>query len=339
MTHPRRTVFPALAVATSVLFVWGSAHSQSQQTSGYRAITFQARITQDGVPFSGTADLHFEIYATNTGGTPLWSETQSGVTIVNGILAVRFGEDPSNPLGDVFSPDGGQADRWVAVKADSLGPEIMPRVPLTAVPWAFSAQRLGEFDLAALDARYLSATPTVSGEILVGTDTGYQRLAPGSQGQVLTIGSDGRPRWETPTSVDPPEIQAYAFHYDGTFPRSFPLQTLRPVSAQLYGQVNLGAGFGLTSAIANFNSAGTGPAGGGAGGRVSGAFFQRDLFSSTVFSGIDEVAFLSGETTRLNASATSVSGGLNWTLTLTTSNSNNTARFRGWVNVLGYPTQ
>ena len=54
-----------------------------------KLINVQGKLVKNGQPVNGQKPITFKIYTTATGGTPIWSETQSNVTITNGIFKVK----------------------------------------------------------------------------------------------------------------------------------------------------------------------------------------------------------------------------------------------------------
>ena len=98
-------------------------------------INFQGELSDpSGVPVDDdTYDITFTIY--DAGSTPLWSETNVPVTVVNGIFNVRLPHDPgAYPFpADLFD---NEVVLGVKVGTDA---EMTPRQLLTAVPFAFKA--------------------------------------------------------------------------------------------------------------------------------------------------------------------------------------------------------
>lgn len=97
-------------------------------------ISYQGYLTDsDQQPIQGTADLTFGLYASATGGTFLWSETQNDVLVEDGYFAVLLGD--VNPL---IPADFADATRYLQVTVDTgSGPVVMPRQRLAAAPYAF----------------------------------------------------------------------------------------------------------------------------------------------------------------------------------------------------------
>jgi len=78
----------------------------------------------------GDYDITFRLYTAPTGGSPVWSETQSGVEIIGGVYSVALGS--VNPLNAPFDQT-----YYLGI---SVGPgvEHTPRTLLTSAPYALS---------------------------------------------------------------------------------------------------------------------------------------------------------------------------------------------------------
>jgi len=90
----------------------------------------------DGVLIDGAIDIAFALYATETGGTAAWSETQ-GLTLDEGFFTAYMGEAQDLDLG-VFAQ---HEDLWLGVKV--AGDPEMPRVYLGTMPYTAYAERCG----------------------------------------------------------------------------------------------------------------------------------------------------------------------------------------------------
>lgn len=141
----------------ALVFLAGlAAQAQVPQRLGY-----QGRLTaMDGTPVTGPQAFTFELFVGPTGGTPLWSETQT-VLVTNGLYAAT--------LGDVSSCDAGTcaglppslftgAELYLEVSVG--GAPMVPRQRVTSVPYALRAR-----DVAGGTAAVSSAT--VSGDLSV----------------------------------------------------------------------------------------------------------------------------------------------------------------------------
>ncbi len=105
-------------------------------------ITYQGVLRDAGgatVP-DGAYPVAFTLYDMETGGTVLWTESHAAVDVDSGAFSVVLGSTgTAAPLGAVFElfPDA-----WVEVAVDlGAGAQpFLPRIPLTAAPYALSAE-------------------------------------------------------------------------------------------------------------------------------------------------------------------------------------------------------
>lgn len=97
-------------------------------------INYQGKLDSSGVPISGPRNLTFNIYSVATGGTSLWTEIQSGVTVTNGIFNVLLGSVTTFPA-TVF---GGTGDRYLGVTVGT-GTEMSPRYRITSAAFSIRA--------------------------------------------------------------------------------------------------------------------------------------------------------------------------------------------------------
>ena len=122
-------------------------------------INYQGYLTTAaGVPVDGPVQMHFSIYDAATGGSALWSETQT-VTVTNGVYNVNLGDVvPINLPFDV--------QYYLGVKVGTDPGEMTPRKVLTSVGYAYRALYVdiaGDFLTQAQgDARYVNEGQTGS---------------------------------------------------------------------------------------------------------------------------------------------------------------------------------
>lgn len=111
-----------------------------------KLLTYHGVLTNSsGSYLSGTYDMTFKLYGASTGGTALWTESHTSVSIASGQFSVQLGSVTTLNLD--FS-----ADYWlgITVGADS---EMTPRVQLTSVGYAYMAEKVvNGFDQTAHDA-------------------------------------------------------------------------------------------------------------------------------------------------------------------------------------------
>jgi hypothetical protein len=85
--------------------------------------------------FGGAVDdgkyaLTFKLYTAETGGTPVWSETQDNIEVIGGVYSALLGE--ANPLTAGFNEV-----YYLGIAVDG-GAELIPRTRLTSAPYALS---------------------------------------------------------------------------------------------------------------------------------------------------------------------------------------------------------
>jgi hypothetical protein len=176
----RQQLIPNLGsvVLALVLFWVTSAHAApwnapaDATASIPLVITYQGRLADaDGTPLDNTnpgLGMTFSLYDTDTGGTPLWTETHANVPVSEGLFSVRLGS--INPLSiDLFN-----GDRWLGVQVGS-DPEMTPREHLNSVPYAMQSSYAAEADHASEadtvpDGSITNAKLALEGELELGGD-------------------------------------------------------------------------------------------------------------------------------------------------------------------------
>jgi hypothetical protein len=138
----------------SAAFATGTATPQSQPsaitlpqvTSGTDAISipqlinYQGKLTDaSGNPVAnGPYDFTFQIWNAASSGSKLWEETQSGVTVTDGMFNVQLGAHGLAPV----IPDAGSA--WLQVIVGAT--PINQRIRLVSTPYAYSANNAHLFE-------------------------------------------------------------------------------------------------------------------------------------------------------------------------------------------------
>ncbi|MFP2904283.1 hypothetical protein ACLESD_04255 [Pyxidicoccus sp. 3LFB2] len=123
---------PALALAVLVLLAAPASRAADDVP---RTLSFQGRLVRaDGTPESTPQDLTFSLYATASGGSPLWQERHPAVTVTNGYYAVVLGS--ALPLRYELA-EGSALYLGVALTGQS---ELTPRLQMASVPFALRAQ-------------------------------------------------------------------------------------------------------------------------------------------------------------------------------------------------------
>ena len=147
-----------------------------------KMINYQGKITRpSGALVDTTTTMVFSIYADSTGGTALWTETQTPVDVQYGVFSVLLGS--LNPIPDsVFDGDV----RYLSVKVGDDS-EMTPRKTIVSVGYAFKT----EYSDTAEYARTAPAMPDadweikgdtlyhLNGNVGIGTATPSERLVIG----------------------------------------------------------------------------------------------------------------------------------------------------------------
>jgi len=98
------------------------------------AINYQGYLTDsNGDPLDGSFSIQFAIYDTEVGGTPIWSEIHSNVSVTKGIFNAILGNN--TPI----VPSYLEGDRYLGVQVGT-DEEMSPRRKLTSVAFAIRAQ-------------------------------------------------------------------------------------------------------------------------------------------------------------------------------------------------------
>src|SRR5262249_50013017 len=91
-------------------------------------------IDVNGKALMGTQSVSFGLYQDQSGGAPLWQETQNVQVDEQGRYAVLLGSgDPNGLPLDLFRSGD---SRWLGIQANVTGESEQPRVLLVSVPYA-----------------------------------------------------------------------------------------------------------------------------------------------------------------------------------------------------------
>jgi hypothetical protein len=97
-----------------------------------QTINYQGFLTTSGgAPVDATVAMTFRLYAAESGGVALWSETKPAVAVSNGIFSVVLGS--TMPIQLPFD-----APYWIGVTVNA-DDEMTPRQPAASSPYAFRA--------------------------------------------------------------------------------------------------------------------------------------------------------------------------------------------------------
>ncbi len=135
------------------LLVPALALAQAPNKLGYQGRLLKA----DGSPESGTKTFEFALYDVATGGTALWSESQT-LALSDGYYATQLGA-----TADLFSA----SPRYLSLKVD--GSELLPRQEVGSVAWAMWATNLSGGTVSASSVTVTGGTVSVGGATLSGS--------------------------------------------------------------------------------------------------------------------------------------------------------------------------
>jgi hypothetical protein len=114
------------------VLLWFAAVCPSSSAVVPPLMNYQGYLTNlAGAPQDTTLVITFSIYDVETGGVPIWSETQGSVVVTSGAFSILLGS--VTLLDDtVFA----RSSRWLGMKLEP-DPEMIPRRRLVTLPYAF----------------------------------------------------------------------------------------------------------------------------------------------------------------------------------------------------------
>lgn len=176
--------FRILAISILVLLFFVIFTQTSLAVAGInRTINFQGKLVNNPTATNVTDTSYtvvFTIYDRASGGTALWSETQT-VTTADGIFRVALGSQTAFPANFNFNWDG--LYLGMKVNADD---EMTPRIQLAAVPYAFNAGQVA--GLTVQDST--SGAASTSATLKLGDATTPKTFDLGAQNLTFTTSGD-----------------------------------------------------------------------------------------------------------------------------------------------------
>ncbi|MEM7531665.1 MAG: hypothetical protein AAF639_05800 [Chloroflexota bacterium] len=130
------------ALSTGIINVGAASLNQpAANTPSTSIIPYQGRLADaDGNPLTATVDMHFRLYDTAEGGTPLWAEAwtdANGVQVTDGLFNVMLGS--ITPISATVMSENSSLFLGLAAGGDD---EMTPRVQLGSVPFAMQGWRV-----------------------------------------------------------------------------------------------------------------------------------------------------------------------------------------------------
>ncbi len=127
-------------------------------------IHYQGRLSDSlGNPINGNRNMTFRLYTEETGGSAIWSETQNGVPVTNGLFIVALGANTALDETAFHQP------LWLEIIV--AGQTLSGRQPLYGAPYAFSLVP------GAVIKGYIDTTETYSSTLTIAKFGSGQGLA------------------------------------------------------------------------------------------------------------------------------------------------------------------
>ena len=113
-----------------------------------QTINYQGSLTDPaGAPIDGTVDMTFSLYSDSGGVAQLWTETQTGVAVTDGVFSVTLGADTVTP--NLLDPSWFDNPVWLGVTVGT-DPQMTPLQEIDAVGFAIRAKGAETAGLSAL---------------------------------------------------------------------------------------------------------------------------------------------------------------------------------------------
>ena len=173
---PGNVLFTLLVAGLLVMtqHVWATSRLASVPGASATTVNYQGRLeNSSGNPLSGTQNLEFAIYDTDTGGNPIWGpESHTNVSVNDGLFSVGLGSQTAGGI-PTTTWDG---DRYLEITVN--GETLTPRELIRSVPIAGMALTVPDGTITSqkvvLSSGQFRGTedlrPTTSGQILPGVD-------------------------------------------------------------------------------------------------------------------------------------------------------------------------
>lgn len=112
-------------------------------------IHYQGSLTEGDFPVDDVLDMRFALYPQATGGSPVWSESRSDVSVQNGRFSVLLGAETAFPEGLFAEQDA----LYLQVE---VGDQALPRLQLVSTAYALRADVADGVAAGAIDAEALA---------------------------------------------------------------------------------------------------------------------------------------------------------------------------------------
>ena len=160
---------PTLLLAVILFFQMlepaAGASSSPPEIMSYQGYLLDENGAELGLDSPVNYDVAFTIYDAPTGGTSIWTETQT-VTVDKGYFSVELGSvSQTTSLSSVFSGSNA-SDRYIEIKILDLNFVVTPRLRLLPSPYAFLADKAME--VVSLNGQPSISTSTDNTQLMLG---------------------------------------------------------------------------------------------------------------------------------------------------------------------------
>lgn len=127
----------SILMMAAMLFVYDAHAAGLNASTSPQTINYQGIIsTVAGTLINGNIGLTIRIYPTQSGGTPLWMETRTGINAVpvtNGLFEILLGSVTPIPSTVWDNPT-----LYLSIQVEGDSTELLPRKVISAVPYAMN---------------------------------------------------------------------------------------------------------------------------------------------------------------------------------------------------------
>lgn len=135
----------------SAVFAMAAVSVCAAQAPLGTAFTYQGRLLEGGLPYTGAINTVFRLFIVESGGAPLGSQTLNSVAVTDGVFTVELN------AGGEFGPNAFNGDqRWLEIEINGIA--LLPRQPVNPTPYARHSNNADRLD--GLDSNaFLQAVP------------------------------------------------------------------------------------------------------------------------------------------------------------------------------------
>ena len=178
-----KLIFKGSRKISLLLFVFLFAFTLNLQAQTLpQEITYQGKLVQDGIPFSGSTTMIFELINPTTNAIE-WTETQT-INVQDGLYSVVLGAQTP------FTPNFFSQNPSLGLRVSVNGNPLTPITVLRAVPYAHAAGSVADNSVTSV-------------QITNGTIQTID-IATGGQNKILATDANGQVVWIDRASVTTP---------------------------------------------------------------------------------------------------------------------------------------